>query len=179
MTTTTETLKIDRQAIRHELEDTRAAFHALLAAIPDDAWERPTSNPAWNVRQMLYHIILAVEMLPQDVKLIRKGRLISPPAWLFNFANIYLTRWRARNHSRESLAAAYDDAHATVLELMDGIQDDEWSLTGNYPDLGGGLPGGERTIAMMFHYLSQHFQEHAVEFDQWRADDSGESAPPD
>jgi hypothetical protein len=33
--------------------------------------ERSTRNPTWNVRQMLYHIITAVEMLPQDVKLIR------------------------------------------------------------------------------------------------------------
>jgi len=162
--------KIDRQAIHEELEATRVAFHALLVSIPDEALERPTSNPAWNVRQMLYHIVMAVEMLPQDIKLIRKGRLISPPARLFNFANIYATRWRAKKHTRESLAAAYDKAYATVIELLDGIQEDEWSLTGNYPDVGGGLPGGERTIAMMFHYLSQHFEEHVPEFDQWRTD---------
>ena len=119
---------------------------------------------------MLYHIVMAVEMLPQDIKLIRKGRLISPPAWLFSWANIYVTRWRARKHNRESLAAAYDDAHNTVTQLLEGIQDHEWLLTGNYPDMGGGLPGGERTIEMMFHYLSQHFQEHVSEFDPWRSD---------
>ena len=39
---------VDRQAIRAELEKTRAAFHALLAQIPGDDWERPTSNPVWN-----------------------------------------------------------------------------------------------------------------------------------
>lgn len=38
---------------------------------PTQAMERSTRNPTWNVRQMLYHIITAVEMLPQDVKLIR------------------------------------------------------------------------------------------------------------
>jgi len=170
MTTLAQVGQVDRQAIRDELEETRDAFHALLASIPDEAFEQPTNNPAWNVRQMLYHIVMAIEMLPQDVKMIRKGRLISPPAWLFNWANIYITRWRARKHTRDSLAAAYDDALATVLEIADGIQDDEWSLTGNYPDVGGGLPGGERTIAMMFHYLSQHFQEHAPEFARWWTD---------
>ena len=46
MVTTAETTKIDRQAIRDELEETRAAFHTLLAGIPDDALERPTTNPA-------------------------------------------------------------------------------------------------------------------------------------
>lgn len=53
---------VDRQAIRAELEQTRAAFQALLARVPDDAWEHPTSNPAWNNRQLLYHIVMAVEM---------------------------------------------------------------------------------------------------------------------
>jgi hypothetical protein len=170
MKTPVQTIPMDRQAIRDELEETRDAFHALLASIPNEAFELPTSNPAWNVRQMLYHIVMAVEMLPQDVKMIRKSRLISPPAWLFNWANIYITRWRARKHTRDSLAAAYDDALATVLQLADDLQDNEWTLTGNYPDVGGGLPGGKRTIAMMFHYLSLHFQEHAPEFDQWRTE---------
>lgn len=168
MTAPGQATKVDSQAIRDELEETRDAFHALLTSIPDKVFEERTSNPAWNVRQMLYHIVMAVEMLPQDVKLIRKGRFISPPAWLFNWVNIYITRWRARNHTCESLAAAYDKAHATALEIMDGISGDEWALTGNYPDVGGGLPGGERTIAMMYLYLSQHFQEHVSEFDQWR-----------
>ena len=155
---------VDRQAIRAELEQTQAAFQALLARVPDDAWEHPTSNPAWNNRQMLYHIVMAVEMFPQDIKLIRRRRLISPPAWLFNWLNIYFTRWRARRQNRVSLAAAYDDAHAIVLTILDGIEEEEWGLSGRYPDLGGNMPGGDRTIEMMFHYLSQHFQEHAQEF---------------
>ncbi|MGD2077159.1 MAG: DinB family protein [Chloroflexota bacterium] len=168
MTKSVQAKQVDPQAIRAELEETRVAFHALLATIPDDAFEQATRNPAWNVRQMLYHIVMAVEMLPQDIKLIRKGRLISPPAWLFNRVNVYVTRWRARNHTRESLAIAYDKAHAAVLAIMDDMQAGEWSLTGKYPAVGGELTGGERSIAMMYHYLSQHFQEHLPEFDRWR-----------
>jgi hypothetical protein len=168
MTTPAATAKAILDAINAELEETRTAFHALLDDIPDGALEQPTSNPAWNVRQMLYHIVMAVEMLPQDIKMIRNGRLISPPAWLFNRVNIYLTRWRARGHTRESLAAAYDEALATVLQITSGLRADEWHLTGNYPDMGGGLPGGERTIAMMVHYLKQHFEEHLPEFDPYR-----------
>ena len=144
-----------------ELEETRSAFHALLAQVPDDAWESSTNNPFWNNRQLLYHIVMAVEMFPQDIKLIRRQRLISPPAWLFNWLNIYSTRWRARRHNRASLAAAYDSAHDIVLTILDGIKEEEWNLSGRYPDLGGNMPGGHRTIEMMFHYLSQHFQDHA------------------
>jgi hypothetical protein len=73
---------------------------------------------------------------------------------------IPVTHWRPRTMTSLRL----------FLALADSIRDDEWSLTGNYPNVGGGLPGGERAMAMLFHYLSQHFQEHALEFDQWRTD---------
>lgn len=149
-----------RETLRAELEDTRDKFQTLLAQIPDDAWELPTTNPAWNNRQMLYHMVMAVEMLPQDIKLLRRQRLVPVPGWLFNFLNIYATRWKARHHDRTSLASAYDAAHARVIDLLATIQEDEWQLAGPYPDVGGAMSGGKRTIEMMFHYLTQHFHEH-------------------
>jgi hypothetical protein len=152
-----------KKALRAEPEDTRAEFQALLARVPEDAPELPSGNPAWNNRQMLVHMAMAVEILPQDIKLLRKRRLIPIPAPLFNFLNIYVTRWKARNHDRASLATAYDAAHAKVIDLLDTIQEDEWQLVRPYPDVGGAMSGGERTIEMMFHYLTVHFQEHLPE----------------
>lgn len=152
-----------RAALHAELEATRAAYQALLARVGEGDWERPSGNPAWNNRQMLYHMIMALDLLPQDIRFIRRGGVPAPPAWLFNWLNIYYTRWRARGKDRAALAAAYDAAHARVLTLLDGIQPEEWQLAGDYPDLGGNMPGGERTIEMLFHYVSQHFYEHEAE----------------
>ncbi|MEA3440783.1 MAG: DinB family protein [Chloroflexota bacterium] len=149
-----------RDTLRAELADTQSAYHLLLDEIPENAWEAPTLNPSWNVRQVMYHITMAVRLMPQDVKMIRSGRFITPPAWLFNWLNIWITRWGARGQSKQSLAQAYDDAHNIVVALLDSLTDDELTLTGIYPNLGGNMPGGEHTIADVFHYLTLHFKEH-------------------
>ncbi|MEZ4645437.1 MAG: hypothetical protein R3E31_22345 [Chloroflexota bacterium] len=33
------------KTLHQELEETRAAYHALLAEIPDDAWSAPAPTP--------------------------------------------------------------------------------------------------------------------------------------
>lgn len=151
-----------REAIRRELEETRLAYHNLLAAIPDDAWERPTANPSWNVRQVLFHITIAYKFLPQDLKLLRSERMIPFPKSLFNLLNDWYTRWAARNHDRESLSAEFDKQHNNILRLLDTIQPDEWQRSGIYPDINENL-AGEQNIADMFHYITVHFREHEAE----------------
>ena len=150
----------DREAIRSELEATRQAYHDLLGEIPQDALEAPTANPAWNVRQVLYHITMAVRMTPQDIKMIRSRRFFAPPAWLFNLLNDWITRWGARQQTAASLAQAYDQAHSTLMALVDDLSDDELQLSGHYPNVGGEMTGGDRTIADIIHFLTLHFVEH-------------------
>ncbi|MCA9973495.1 MAG: DinB family protein, partial [Anaerolineales bacterium] len=152
--------------LRAALEATRLAYHALLAEIPPTAWERPTANPAWNVRQVLTHMLIAPENLPLDVRFIRAGRTLKPPMWLFNSLNRLYTRRRARGQTAASLAQQYDAAHARVVALLDTIGADEWALTGDYPDVNANLAAGEHTLEDMFHYLSRHFAEHAAEIRQ-------------
>lgn len=156
-----------KNTLRHKLEATRTAFHELLAAIPDEAWEQPSRNPAWNIREMAYHITIAVSMLPNDIRLLRRGglftRLIKIPSGLFNWFNERLTRRAARHQTRQSIAQRYDEAHANILQLLDTIGDDEWQLAAEYPALNDYMPGGQHTIAMMFDYLNLHFQEHAAD----------------
>lgn len=150
----------DRQALLSELEATRQSYHDLLGDISHDALEAPTANPAWNVRQVLYHITMAVRMTPQDIKMIRSGRFFTPPAWLFNLLNDWSTRWGTRRQTPASLGAAYDGAHSTLLSLLDNLSDEELLLSGHYPNVGGEMTGGERTIADIIHFLTLHFAEH-------------------
>jgi hypothetical protein len=48
-------------------------------------------------RQMLYHIVMVVEMLPQDVRMIRRSAVISLPSWLLHWANI--CHWQASQNA--------------------------------------------------------------------------------
>ena len=157
-----EKIVTTQETIRQELEATRAAYHQLLLEIPDDAWELPTSNPKWNVRQVAYHIIIAVRFLPQDLKMLRHGRMVTPPEKLFNTLNDWYTRWSARNHNRRMLAAAYDKEHARILKILDTIREDEWQISAIYPDINENL-SGKQSIADMFHYLTVHYWEHQAE----------------
>ncbi|MCB8967494.1 MAG: nitroreductase family deazaflavin-dependent oxidoreductase [Ardenticatenaceae bacterium] len=153
------------KTLHQELEETRAAYHALLAEIPDDAWERPSANPAWNIREMMTHIILAPKMLPLDIKMIRQKRWVTPPAALFNWLNVPYTRFVARGQTRQSLAEQYDAAHTAVLALLDSIREDEWELAEPYPNINENLSGSQ-SIADMFHYLTLHFHEHVADVRQ-------------
>lgn len=153
----------EKQQIRAALETTQAAYHQLLAEIPDSAWEAPTANPEWNVRQMAWHITMAVDNLPKDIRLIRKGMMFAPPARLLNWLNIYYTRWGSRKATKVSVAERYDAAHARVIEVLDDLSAEELQMTGQYPDINDNLPGGRHSIADMFQYLVVHFAEHEAD----------------
>lgn len=148
--------------LRRELEHTREAYHELLAEIPEQAWDRPSANPAWTVRQVMYHIILALRFLPADVSVLRRGQSLSVPPWLFNSLNKWFTRFMGSRQNRASLAAEYDKRHNEVIALMDTIEPHEWQLAGDYPDINRNLRG-RQTVANMFHYITVHFREHAAD----------------
>jgi len=154
-----------REGLRRELEAARRAYHELLFAIPDADWDRPSANPAWTVRQMMFHITLALRFLPADVAVLRRGRIPPIPSWLFNGANEWYTRLVGSRQTRASLAAEYDKRHNSVITLLDTVEPHEWTLAGQYPDINRNLQG-TRTLADMFHYLSMHFEEHAADVRQ-------------
>lgn len=45
-----------KEELRIEILDTRRAFHALLAEIPDEALSGPSDNPAWTIGEVLFHM---------------------------------------------------------------------------------------------------------------------------
>lgn len=155
-----------REEIRQELDSTRQAYHALLDSLSEEDWKRPSGNPAWTVGQLMVHMTFAPRMLPADVGLIRRGGWMPRlPAFLFNWANVLMTRWVARNQSAQSVGAVYDAAHDRALALLETIQEDEWSLGREYPDWDPML-SGTVTIDRLFRYLADHFEVHAAQVRQ-------------
>ena len=121
--------------IRAELQATRSAYHTLVDSLADKDLEKRSGNPAWTIRQLLFHMTLAPRLLPNDVRLIRKrARVPKLPAFLFNRLNVIVTRIGARKLTRQSAREKYDAAHAVALDVLETIDEHEWRQGIDYPD---------------------------------------------
>ena len=132
----------------------------MLVEVPTQVWEEPSSNPIWNIRQMMNHMTIALRLLPQDVIFIRRGSRLKPPAWLFNWFNKWYNRRGARGHTKTSLAAEYGRNYDTALALLGKRSDEDLPLATDYPDIGGNQSGDRRTIAHIYLYAAAHVAEH-------------------
>ena len=154
------------QQLRADLEATRAAYHQLVRELSAEDWRRQSGNLAWTIGEVLYHMTLALRLLPGDVRLIRgKGWTPKLPAQLFNWLNVLFTRLGARTVTLQTVGQKYDAAHATVLELLATVQDDEWERGAEYPDWDP-LLSGFVALSRLFGYPTIHFEAHAEQIRQ-------------
>ncbi len=157
-----------RENLRIEIEETKEAFHQLLESIPDEAFGLPSGNPAWTIGEVLYHMSIAPRMLGTDVKMILNQnwfyRLIPAiiPKSLFDWMNKILTKYGARNLTREFLAAEYDKAHLATIKALNEVKELDFKKKLNYPDWDP-LLSGKVTLERLFHYIKLHFDVHAAQ----------------
>ncbi len=152
-----------RDEIQSELEATRAKYRLLIGSLSDADWGRRSGNPAWKVGELLFHIALRLQLLSGDVRLVRSiGWAPKIPLFLFNWITIPVIRFGARNHTLQSVAQKYDDAHAVALRLLDTIDDEEWDKGVRFPDWDP-LLSGHVTIERLFRHPANHFEAHANE----------------
>lgn len=157
----TATVLPDRTALRAQLEETRAAFHALLESLTEEAWQRNTATTAWTVCEVTTHLADALARLPEAIAQVRQGRnYLNPPAFLHGLIhpiNRWLVHWSARGQTRERVLSRYDTAQSALLATLEGIQDDEWGRGAQcYGD-------GYKTILDLCVLPIRHFQEHAAQ----------------
>lgn len=159
-----------RDELREEIEATRAAYHQLLARVPDEALKRPSDNPAWTIGEVLFHMSLAPRLMVADVSMItgqskvyqRFPKLI--PRALFDWANKVYTRSKGKNLSRQQLADEYDQATTNILRTLESVQDEDFEKSAIYPGWDP-LLAGEVTLVHLFHYVKAHFDVHAQQID--------------
>ena len=159
-----------REEIRAELAATRAAFLDLLAGLSDADWRRATSNPAWDVRDLLHHLVWSLEQLPREVESARRGKgMFNLPPSLRNPLSAAYTRLGARRQSRATIARRYDDAYAAALRTLDQVGDDEWRR--GAPFWGEGFIDIEGLFRAQAHHLVEHRNDiaAALEADERKA----------
>jgi len=153
------TIMPDRAVLRTQLEETRAAFHALIDSLTDADWHRETVSTVWTVGEVMTHITVALTNKPKAIEHVRQGKdymnLQGFLNWLTPMINRWLVKLCARGQTRETILARYDQAHTAMVVALEGIRDDEWGL-------GASCYGeGYKTILDLCMMPNSHFQEHA------------------
>jgi len=157
-----------REQLYQEIVETKNEYNALLESIPEKAYVLPSSNPAWTIGEILYHMIIAPRFMIKDIKMILGQnwlfRLIPViiPKKLFDWLNKHLTRYGARNVSREFLLIEYKKAHEAALKALSNIDDKDFEKSFDYPDWDP-LLSGKVTPERLFHYIKLHFDTHSQE----------------
>lgn len=157
-----------RERLQQEIEATRVAFHHLLDSIPEEAFSSPSDNPAWNIREVLFHIAIVPRYMGVEVFMV--SRQIRPwqllprliPKSLFDWLNARMTRLGARGMTRRRLAGLYDRSCQAAQQALNSVADTDFSNSLNYP-LWDPLLAGDVTVEYLFGYIKRHFDSHAAQ----------------
>ncbi len=160
-----------RERLRQEIETTRLAFHQMLDSIPEEDLSLPSGNPAWNVRQVLYHIAMIPGGINFEVTMIRKQvklyqllpRLV--PKSTFDWLNTHVTRLGARRMTRQRLVDVYDRSCQVALQSLASVSDADFEISLYYP-LWDPLLTGDVTIAYLFGYIKRHYDSHTTQIEK-------------
>jgi hypothetical protein len=155
-----------KEELRAEMIETQAAFHRLLAEIPDEALSLSSDNPAWTIGEVLFHMSLAPRFMVTDLKAIISQPLLAKilrvlvPESLFHRLNERYTRSGARRRNRKFLAEQYDRAHARALRALEALEEADFQKSVQYPGYDP-LLAGTVTVERLFRYIKLHFEAHA------------------
>ncbi len=151
----------DRAALRARLEETQSAFHVLMDSLNEANWHRKTTTTAWTVCEVVTHLADGLARMPEAIAHVRQGKnylnLPSFLQWLSAPINYWLVKRSARGQTSTSILYRYDEAHASLVATIEGIQDNEWGR-GAYC-----YGNGYKTILDLCVLPNGHFQEHAAQ----------------
>ncbi len=145
----------DRAVLRAGLEATRTAFHRLLDSASGDGWHSKSATCAWTMGELLWHLTWALEQLPQEVEMARRGKgMFNIPKWIANPGSYWIIRWEARNHDPASLQRRYDAATDAAIAALETVPDSDWGLGAQF------YGEGFYSVADLFESPAQHLAQH-------------------
>jgi hypothetical protein len=148
---------VDKAALRRDLERTHAEFRELVGELDAAKWNAKSGNPGWTCGQLAWHIAEGVKFSHGTIESARKGKQTNPPSFLLPLAfkaNEFIVRRNSRKATPESVMTDFDDSLKKLLQLLESVRDDEFSITKtNF--------GTTQTIEGMFRISIDHFAEHA------------------
>jgi hypothetical protein len=144
------------EKIRAGWHTMRNDYHALVGEIPPVSLRSRTIDTRWSIAEILTHMILSVDLVPQEIEAVRKGKdFLNVPPLIATTVNLVWVKFRARRATQQSLLDDYDRAFNAALLAWDGVRDDEWTKGANF------FGEGYRTLTENYAVGITHFKEHA------------------
>ena len=139
-----------------------------MELVPESDYSLPSSNPAWTVGDILFHITLGPRALALEVWLTLHARgpyqlaMRYFPSRMFNRLNAWFGN-RKRRVSRQGLLKAYGQAHAAIKSRLRRVRGEDLSKSVTYPQDYVSDLTGEVSVERLFRYVKGHFEEHERE----------------
>jgi hypothetical protein len=153
-----------RKQIQGKLEEVQSRFLRLLAKIPDDHLERAWFGEGWTIKEELVHVVQVVEVMPSVIEQAIMGRKRSFLSFIpsgfrgWVNGNLIIPR-KTKNATRESITAAYQDAHKVLINKLDEVKENDWGKGMPYPRK-------YRTVEQLAYRPIEHFEEHEAHIRQ-------------
>jgi hypothetical protein len=161
-----------KDAIRAELEATRATFHALLDSLSENDLRKKSRNPGWTNGEILAHILFGFIILNALLPMARLwGRLprraskvfaglLNAFTTPFNWVNALGARLQAWAFTYKRIGKIYDWVYFSLVKQINSIKDGEWERGMHYPIRWDSNFSDFMTIEKLFHYPVIHFNFH-------------------
>jgi hypothetical protein len=161
-----------QEALRLELDEARAAFHAALGAMPSESWRAPSRNRGWTNAELCFHMLLGFILVPPLLRIMRWMALL--PAWcdrgfawlldgatpLFNRVNALGPRVGARLLSRDAMARVFDRVHSRILRRLGEMEARDLERRMRYPTRWDPRFRAVMTAEDLLRYPSMHLEHH-------------------
>ncbi|WKZ34605.1 MAG: DinB family protein [Anaerolineales bacterium] len=157
-----------KQELEQELDEAYERFLSLVELVPEPDYSLPSSNPAWTVGDILFHITLGPRALAFEVWMTLHARGLYKlamryfPSRMFNRLNAWFGS-RKRRISRQGLRKAYGKAHAVAQSRLRRVREEDLSTSVTYPKDYVSDLAGEISVERLFRYIKRHFEAHERE----------------
>lgn len=140
---------------KEKLSESREALFALLSDLSPEQWHTTVfaEGDKWTVATVLAHLVESERGMSIHVHRIRKGEATIPDDFDLERWNAGLTRRTGDVEPEEQMANAVA-TRAKTLEVMESLEDGEWTLTGRHASR------GEITIDQYYETIHAHEVGH-------------------
>lgn len=147
----------EREAIREELEATRANFRRLLNSVSTEQWRQKSPSSEWSVGEIFFHLVWAIEYLPKEIARARQNKgMFNMPKWFADPMSYWYIRLSARKIIPAQLGQRYDRAIDATLQELEKVQDSEWERGAKF------YGEGFYSVEDLFYTPAKHLAEHTV-----------------